>query len=213
MDELELLKKDWKKQEGNYPRLSYDQIYKMLWKKSSSIVKWIFVISIVEFLFWAVITIFFADNEYWNEMERLHLKEFTIISYLIGYAITFYFIYTFYRNYQKISSTDDVSSLMKNIIKTRKTVKYYIGYVLISTGIVALVMTYFIFHYHSMNSSVEDVAAYSFTTSQWLIFMALMVVFMIIFLGVVWLFYRLLYGILLKRLHHNYKELQKLEME
>ena len=27
MDELELLKKDWKKQEGNYPRLSYDQIY------------------------------------------------------------------------------------------------------------------------------------------------------------------------------------------
>ena len=52
MDELDLLKKDWKKQEGNYPKLSYDEIYKMIWKKSSSIVKWIFVISIIEFLFW-----------------------------------------------------------------------------------------------------------------------------------------------------------------
>lgn len=213
MDELELLKKDWKKQEGNYPRLSYDQIYKMLWKKSSSIVKWIFVISIVEFLFWAIITIFFADNEWWNEMERLHLKEFTIISYIIGYAITFYFIYRFYRNYQKISSTDDVSSLMKNIINTRKTVKYYIAYVLISTGIVMLVMTYFIFYYHSIATTVEDASVYTFTTTQWLIFLAIMIVIMILFLGLVWLFYRLLYGILLRRLHINYKELQKLEME
>ncbi len=213
MDELELLKKDWKKQDGNYPRLSYDQIYKMLWKKSSSIVKWIFVISIVEFLFWALVTIFFADNEYWKEMERLHLKEFTIISYIISYAITFYFVYRFYRNYIKITSTDNISSLMKNIIKTRKTVKCYIAYILISTGITSLVMTYFIFHYHSQNAVVQDASVYSFTTSQWLIFLGLMVIFLILFLGLVWLFYRLIYGILLKRLHRNYKELQKLEME
>lgn len=213
MDELELLKKDWKKQDGNYPRLSYDQIYKMLWKKSSSIVKWIFVISIVEFLFWTMITIFFADNEYWNEMERLHLKEFTIVSYIIGYAITFFFIFRFYRNYLKINATDDVSSLMNNIIKTRKTVKYYIAYVLLSTGITCLVMTYFIFRYHAINTTVDDVSAYSFTTSQWLIFLGIMAIFLILFLGLVWLFYRLLYGILLKRLHNNYKDLQKLEME
>lgn len=213
MDELELLKKDWKKQDDYYPRLSYDQIYKMLWNKSSSIVKWIFVISIAEFLFWAVITIFFADNEYWNEMERLHLKEFTIVSYIIGYAITFFFIYSFYKNYRKISSTDDIASLMKNIIKTRRTVKYYIAYVLISTAIISLVMTYFIFHYHSLNTTVEDVASYSFTTTQWLVFLVVIALIMIIFLGLVWLFYRLLYGILLKRLHRNYKELQKLEME
>ena len=213
MDELELLKKDWKKQDDNYPRLSYDQIYKMLWKKSSSIVKWIFVISIAEFLFWGVVTIFFADNDYWNEMERLHLKEFTIVSYIVGYAITFFFIYRFYKNYVKISATDDVASLMRNIIQTRKTVKYYIGYVLISTAITMLVMTYFIFHYHSLNSGVEDVASYSFTPTQWLIFIGILTLFMIVFLGLIWLFYRLLYGILLKRLHRNYKDLQKLEME
>ena len=39
MDELELLKNDWQKDNANYPKLTYDEIYKMLLKKSSSIVK------------------------------------------------------------------------------------------------------------------------------------------------------------------------------
>ena len=39
MDELELLKKDWQKQGEQLPKLSYEEIYKMIWKKSSSLVK------------------------------------------------------------------------------------------------------------------------------------------------------------------------------
>lgn len=212
MDELELLKKDWKKQEGNYPHLSYDQIYKMLWKKSSSIVKWIFVISILEFLLWAIITILFADNEYWNEMERIHLKKFTIVLYIIHYGITFSFIYKFYKNYRKISATDDATLLMRNILNTRKTVKYYIGYVLISTALTSLVYTYFTFHYHSLNTAVEDTSKYTFTMGQWAIFIGLVLLFLLVLLGLIWLFYRLLYGILLKRLNNNYRELKNLEM-
>jgi hypothetical protein len=212
MDELDFLKKDWKKQEHNYPRLSYDQIYKMIWKKSSSIVKWIFVISILEFLFWSILNIFLADNEYWSNMERIHLKEFTIAAYIIGYAITFYFIWQFYRNYKKISSTDDAATLMKNILKTRKTVKYYIGYVIISTAVTSLVYLYFTFTYHVANTEVEDVSKYEFSFTQWLIFIGAMTVTIFIFFGLIWLFYRLLYGILLKRLSKNYKELKNLEV-
>ena len=50
MDELELLKKDWKKNDGQFKQVSENEIYGMLHKSSSSIVKWIFIISIVEFL-------------------------------------------------------------------------------------------------------------------------------------------------------------------
>ena len=49
MDELELLKKDWQQREQELPRLSYDDIHRMIWKKSSSLVRWIFYISIIEF--------------------------------------------------------------------------------------------------------------------------------------------------------------------
>ena len=34
MDELELLKKDWQSREQKLPKLSYEDIYKMLLKKS-----------------------------------------------------------------------------------------------------------------------------------------------------------------------------------
>lgn len=212
MDELELLKKDWQRQEGNYPRLSYDQIYKMIWKKSSSIVKWIFVISIVEFLFWSVITLFLADRDYWMELERINLKEFTIFSYIVSYGVTFFFIYRFYRNYIRISATDDVSALMENILNTRKTVKYYIAFVLISTAVIFLIVTYFTFYYHAVNTSVPGVEDYTFSAGQWAIFIGVMFLILFVFLGLVWLFYRIIYGILLRRLNRNYKELKKLEM-
>jgi hypothetical protein len=212
MDELDLLKKDWKKREGSLPHLSYDQIYKMLWKRSSSIVKWIFVISILEFLFWTLITIFMADNEYWAEMERIHLKEFTVVTYMINYAITFFFIYCFYKNYRKISSTDSAAKLMKNILRTRRTVKYYIGYILISTALITLIYTYFMMDYHISNTVVDDMEKYSFTPLQWLMFAGIMIGGLAVFLGLLWLFYRVLYGILLRRLNKNYKELKKMKV-
>ncbi|SKB83868.1 hypothetical protein SAMN05660776_0048 [Salegentibacter holothuriorum] len=212
MDGLDLLKKDWKKREGSLPQLSYNQIYKMLWKRSSSIVKWIFLISIVEFLFWALITVFMADHEYWEEMERIHLKEFTVATYVINYAITFFFIFCFYKNYRKISSTDNAAQLMKNILQTRKTVKYYIGYILISTALVALIYTYFMMDYHVSSTVVDDMEKYSFTPLQWLMFAGIMIGGLAVFLGLIWLFYRVVYGILLRRLNRNYKELKKLEI-
>jgi len=212
MDGLDLLKKDWKKREASLPHLSYDQIYQMLWKRSSSIVKWIFVISIIEFLFWGVINLFMADHEYWEEMEQIHLKEFTVTTYIINYGITFFFIYCFYKNYRKISATDNAAELMKNILRTKKTVKYYIGYILISTALVALIYTYFMMDYHTSSTVVDDMEKYSFTPLQWLMFAGIMIGGLAVFLGLIWLFYRVVYGILLRRLNRNYKELKKLEI-
>lgn len=212
MDELDLLKKDWKKQEVNLPRLSYDDIYRMLWKRSSSIVKWIFVISIVELFLSTFLSIIFADKTYWDQMEELHLTNFTRGLYIISYSITLYFIYRFYRNYKKISTTDDASTLMKNILRTRKTVKIYIAYVLISTGISAVVISYFSIQNHRTLNQVEETAKYSFEALDWVKFILIGLLALAAFLGIIWLFYRLLYGILLRRLKRNYKELQKLEM-
>ncbi|MGY5847011.1 hypothetical protein ACW6QP_06295 [Salegentibacter sp. HM20] len=212
MDELDLLKKDWKKQEATLPRLSYQDIYKMLWKKSSSIVKWIFIISILELLFWGVLNVFLADGQFWKQMELIHLKEFTIALYVVSYLVTFYFIYRFYRNYQKISATDDATTLMTNILRTRKTVKCYIAFIIISTVISSLVYTGFMVYYHINQTVVDDPSKYTFTTTQWLIFAGGMLFVMAIFIGLIWLFYRVVYGILLKNLYRNYRELKKLEV-
>lgn len=212
MDDLDLLKKDWKKQEENLPKLSYKEIYKLIWKRSSSIVKWIFVISVVEFVLGAVLNIFLADDTYWAEMEKYELTEFVIAVYVISYLITFYFIYKFYSNYRSINSTDNASVLMKNILKTRKTVKYYIGYVLISSAVVFIVGLYLMLRSHSLMALATE-KDMSFDTSQWMMFIGGTFLVLIIILGAIWLIYRLVYGILLRRLNKNYKELKRLEME
>jgi len=211
MDELELLKKDWKKQDANYPKLSYDQIYNMLWKKSSSIVKWIFIISVLELLISTFLSVLFAGDDYWVQLEKYNLKQFTEVLFVIGYAITFFFIFLFYRNYKKISATDDAATLMKNILRTRRTVKYYIAYVLIYNGLTAIVVFSYMIYLH-INSQDQTLIKYSFDTLDWIKFIGVGLIVLTLFLGLIWLFYRLLYGILLKKLHKNYKELKKLEL-
>ena len=70
MDELELLKKDWEKDNKDYPKLSYNDIYKMILKKSSSIVKWIFIISILEFVLWSVISFALKDADFNKKFQE-----------------------------------------------------------------------------------------------------------------------------------------------
>ena len=65
MKELDLLKKDWQKDTA-FEQVSEVEIYKMLHKKSSSIVKWILIVSLLEFVVlnataFAFSTIFFLS--------------------------------------------------------------------------------------------------------------------------------------------------------
>ena len=79
MDELELLKKDWKKNDDTkYPKLSYNDIYKMILKKSSSIVKWIFIISLLEFALWTIISFAFKNTEYNKRFDDYHAENIMI---------------------------------------------------------------------------------------------------------------------------------------
>lgn len=203
MDELELLKKDWKKHEKDFPQLKASEIYPMLLKKSSSIVKWIFIISLLELGISTFLNIYLTDEQFWNQVETIHLKTITVGIYIINYLITFIFIYFFYKNYQQISTTDTAARLMENILKTRKIVKYYIMYVLISTGITTLLFFAFsLIYFPEENPSLHNPNLF------WAILIGIVVT--AILLAIVWGVYTLLYGILLRKLKRNYKELKNM---
>lgn len=212
MDDLDILKQDWKKQERNLPQLSYEEIYQMLWKRSSSIVRWIFVISILELLLSTLLSLFLVDESYWEDMKLLDLTEFTIVSFIVSYLVTFTFIYLFYRNYRRISVTDDAVTLMKNILKTRRTVKTYIAYVLISAFLTSVFVMFISFRNSEYLQATEGVDPTNFDTAQWIGIITVTTLILGVFLGLLWLFYRLIYGILLKKLHRNYNQLKKLEV-
>jgi hypothetical protein len=213
MDELELLKKDWQKNDKEYPKLSYNDIYKMILKKSSSIVKWIFIISLLEFVFWGFISFALKDTEVMERYESYNAESIMIPLTIINFAILVYFFYRFFKNYRSISVTDNAKKLMKNILKTRRTVKQYVAFNLIFLFISTFVVLGIQFKKDDQIVSMIDKAAtngelfkfYAVTILTTLLVLGIMI---IIFLG----FYYLIYGILLKRLNKNYRELKKLEM-
>ena len=78
-----------------------EQIYKMILKKSSSIVKWIFIISLLEFAFWIAISFALKDTKIMEDVQALNMNHILIPLTIISYIELIYFFYLFYKNYKK----------------------------------------------------------------------------------------------------------------
>jgi hypothetical protein len=202
MDELEILKKDWKKSENTFGQVSETEIYGMLHKRSSSLVKWILIISIIEFIVLNGFGFFIADKEMDN-FEKLH--PYLSIIENVNYLILLGFIFLFYKNYKSICVLNSSTKLIKDIIKTRKIVNYYIYWnVFISSFLGSFAfIDGFNASYRQANPNAEELSQTGF--------IIIFIFSMLFVVGIVFGFYKLLYGILLNRLNKNYKELQKMD--
>jgi hypothetical protein len=201
MDLLDNYKKAWKNQPEQASKRSTIEIYKLAHSRSASIVKWIFIIGILEFVILNSLYFFIDMDEAYAEYEKLGLMNFIFYSQIVAYIILFYFLVIFYLNYKRISTTDSTSNLMKKIIKTRKTVR---NYVLFNLGYMLLVMV--VATIASIQTNLEDL---NNKKILFIVFASLIATLLI--LGILCLFYQLLYGFLLKKLNTNYKELAKLD--
>lgn len=211
MDGLELLKKDWKKNEPRFEQVSVKDIYAMLHKKSSSTVKTLLYVSIAELVLWILISLIplFSSSSY-NEQINLVYKNETVfyIANVISYGIIILFVYLLYKAYKDISVTDTVKGLMQRILKTRKIIQYYVIYNLTMAFIAMTLGSYL-----GIVNNPEIYEQFNgFNQAQIIISISIIIVFTLIFVLLVWVFYKILYGILIRRLLKNYKELKKLEV-
>lgn len=212
MDELELLKKDWQKEDSKYPKLTYNEIYRMILKKSSSIVKWIFIISLLEFVLWTLISFGLKDTESMKRFEEYDADFILIPLSVLGYIILAYFFYLFFKNYKTISATDSAKNLMENILKTRRTVKYYVAFNLIYLVIATIMVLFIEFDQdQQLIGKLNEASANGDVFKFYATIIISVFVVLAIFIGFLLIFYYLIYGLLLKRLNRNYKELKKLE--
>ncbi|RXR30564.1 hypothetical protein EQG68_10890 [Flavobacterium piscinae] len=210
-EELDLLKKAWKKDPHVYEQVTENQIYQMIHKRSSSIVKWILMISIAELIFWAGISFFTVDDNYLETLEMYHIDTLFKVLSVINYIIIFIFIYMFYKNFKTISTTDTVKKLMRSIIKTRKTVQYYIWYNLAMFAVIFIIVVISQINYDPNINSVLENAKDKNPQAFWIVIGLTYFVLFAVTLGLFWLFYRLVYGFLMKRLLKNYEELKKMD--
>ncbi|MBY8961671.1 hypothetical protein KJK34_02780 [Flavobacterium sp. D11R37] len=213
MDALDKLKSDWKKSEINYPRFSEKDIYAMLHKRSSSIVKWILILSIIEFAFWLGISFLLRDSPQSQHVNNFEAGYIVRILDYVNYVIVIVFVSIFYGNYRKIKVTDNAQVLMRNILKTKRAVTNYIITVLVYyfIGFAVLFTLYFLYDPQLVNT-IHVYEENGDIMWFYCIYIGIALLITGIILGGFWLFYKLLYGLLLKRLHRNYEELKKLDL-
>lgn len=216
-DELDDLKSLWQNQteEKSYDK---DQIFKMIHRKSKNSVQWLFIITLVELAFaigfslWAIVSGTTMISEHLKEVisERT-LKTYDLVSHLslvgscIFVGITFYY-------YKKISAQLSIKALIDKIIEFRKVLLWLIIiWIVLSLAFifpmyVEMGKQVFMHDYDKGNMSEAEIAE---TAKGVGIGVAAISSFVILFCSV--LYYGIIYGIFLRRLGKNLKELKKIE--
>jgi hypothetical protein len=216
MKELDLLKKDWKKNENSYSQKTELDIYKMIHKRSSSIVKWILIISILEVVIWTSVNFLFNNDKliierFGNTIAKF-IIEFNFIFNCINYVIIAIFIYLFYKNYKAISTLTSTKQLMSDILRTRKTVNYYVWYNLIMLTIGLIIVFVIQLLYSPKLEFIKNNLKNDTNHFLLLKIIGIVSLIVVVIVFLFWLFYKILYGILLRKLYKNYKELKKIEL-
>ncbi|MFK7061224.1 hypothetical protein V3Q90_13985 [Flavobacterium oreochromis] len=212
MEELDLLKKNWNNT-NNFPKMSEENIYAMIHKNSSSAVKWIFIISVIEFLLGIILSFSFSLNKNSKEdifLKKIHLSEFYLnIITGISYIVILYFIYNFYVSYKKIEVLNSTKQLMKNIFIVRKIVKQYIVF---NLSLFSIIHSYLFGYGIYIGISDEFQNSGNQVNEYTILIISIIISFLLtgLMIGVFLIIYNFLYGRLLRKLKKNHHELQKI---
>ena len=214
MDELELLKKDWKENKSDdFKNYTEKELFAMTKKRSVSIAKWVFIIALLELGFWFLIGYLMPssseDKEYYEALNISPLIKG--ILYVLG-EFAVYLPYVFiglllYLNF-KIKREENPKKLMEKILLMKKCIQWYIRIFLgeiVVFFIISMILSFYIESNSLEGTELEELYLFAFV-----MFIPLL---MIIFIFALFLrfIYHLVYGNLLHKLKQNYEELSRME--
>jgi len=202
MNKLDDLKEKWGQQTFN-TNYSKEELNRILQQKSSHSIRWIFYLSLLEFVLYLALPIllpnYAAAFQYY---KSLHLYSFSILTTLLGYAVLIYFMWRFYQNYRQIKVSSSVSTHLQTILKTRRTVNVYfftnLGIVLVFTVVVLMEAMKYDQNFIALQNQPQGIIG---------LIVAIVVVLCII-IGFFALLYYLVYGRFLRTLKKNEEELK-----
>ncbi|MFC2721317.1 MAG: hypothetical protein ACFN00_03460 [Flavobacteriaceae bacterium] len=214
MDELELLKKDWKENKSDdFKNYTEKELFAMTKKRSVSIAKWVFIIALLELGFWFLIGYLMPssseDKEYYEVLNNTPLIKG--ILYVLGEFATYLpFVFIgllLYLNF-KIKREENPKKLMEKILLMKKCIQWYIRIFLgeiVVFFIISMILSFYIESNSLEGAELEELYLFAFV-----MFIPLL---MIIFIFALFLrfIYHLVYGNLLQKLKQNYEELSRME--
>ena len=205
MKELEDLKNKWAEQDFSHS-FSKEDIKGFLQKKSTYSIKWIFYLSIVEFILYLGFPLLVPNYlDSFDYYKSLNLFEFSIITTVLGYVLLLYFMWRFFQNYKKISVANSLKDHLSAILNTRRAVNQYFYFnvaILIVFTIVVLV---------SALQLDKNMIGFQEENSSILMMVFVIGLVIAVILGIFGLLYYFVYGRFLRPLKNNEKELLEIE--
>lgn len=216
--DLDHLKKTWQEQEVQ-PKYDSPQIEAMLNKSSRNYVKYILWISIAEFLVILGLNFYYSfigdDSEsFMNILGKLGIEntvelqaDFVHLYFVlkvVSLVLTGVFVVLFYQNYKKINVESNLKKFILQIISFKKTVNIFILANILLLVFFTAVLTVFTFYILSQ----QHIQLSHPTLIGFIVGTVLMTILSIV---LIWLYYRIVYGIIMKRLGKNLDELKKME--
>lgn len=218
--DIDSFKKTW--QEQKVPQqYNSSEILGMLNKKSRNYVKYILWISIAELFVMLLMNayyIFYGDDSssFLNLLTKLGVeknadieKNFAHIYFIIkviSIVITAGFVYLFFNNYQKINVEENLKKFITQIMRFKKTVNGFIFMNIALLVIFTIVLAIFAMSQISAQHVVLE-------KPESIIFIVGTIVMIVICILLFLLYYRIVYGIIMRRLSKNLEQLQKIESE
>lgn len=205
MKELEELKHQWAKQDFSQ-NFSKEEIKGFLQKKSTHSIKWIFYLSIVEFIAYLSFPLLVPNYlDSFDYYKSLNLFEFSILTTLVGYVLLVYFMWRFFKNYKKISVANSITAHLSAILNTRRAVNQYFYF-----NVVILIVFTVVVVFSALQLDQNMIALKEGNNSLLTMIFVIGLVIAII-LGIFGLLYYFVYGRFLRPLKNNEKELLKME--
>ncbi|MDR2121720.1 MAG: hypothetical protein LBP34_01210 [Flavobacteriaceae bacterium] len=224
--DIDNLKKSWKEQECPKNQYSQAELVLMLNKKSRNNVKYIVIISIIEFIV-LILSLFFTAADKNDMMQNLDAaaQEIYIRNYRISQILIYIniiasigFVFYFYKCYKRIDLINSTKNLIENILNFRKSVNLFI-LINITLGAITLFLTGF-YDFMSglkekINSAPQDFITIEkihpiFSSSEYISVFIIICFFTIL---IIIAYYYLVYGTFLRKLKNNLKELHKFETD
>lgn len=218
--DLDNFKKTWQDHQIQ-PKYDSDEIESMLNKSSRNYVKYILGISIAEFLVILGLNLYYIllgddTDSYLNILGKLGVKNnadlVANLSHIyfalkvISLVLTAFFVYKFYQNYKHIKIESNLTKLILQIIKFKNTVNYFI----LANIFLIVLYTIVLGIFTSWALSDQNIELTHPTLIGFCVGLLLMMILSVI---LIWVYYRIVYGIILKKLGKNLEELQKIEIE
>src|SRR5690606_11665779 len=202
MNELDLLKTHWQKEE-DFIKFKQEDIITMIHKSSSSIVKWLLIICSSELLLGLSLSLFpFFIFEIPNELTIEFITNWVFA--IAFYIVIIYFIFSFLKLYKSIKSFQSTKLLLDGILAIRKNTDRYIKFNLLWL-VVAFINQYVFFLIKERN----EIAIWG----KIIFISVFLILFFLLIRKLVKLYYKLVYGFLLKKLMINYDHLIAIDSE